>query len=79
MLHEVDGGGRQARRIAAASGETDTQSVAAKELQKTAAAVIDMLGPKDLAAVVFTGATYRSNQGLTADRNKLTKAWLPTR
>jgi VWFA-related protein len=47
---------------------------AAKELQKTAALFIDMLGPKDLAAVVFTGATYRSNQGLTADRNKLTKA-----
>jgi VWFA-related protein len=47
---------------------------AAKELQKTAGLFIDMLGPQDLAAVVFTGATYRSNQGLTADRNKLTKA-----
>lgn len=44
---------------------------AARELQKTAELFIDTLGPKDLAAVVFTGATYRSNQGLTSDRNKL--------
>jgi VWFA-related protein len=33
-----------------------------------------MLGPKDLAAVVFTGTTYKSNQGLTSDRNKLLTA-----
>src|SRR5262245_20078309 len=47
---------------------------AAKALQQTAELFIDTLGPKDLAAVVFTGATYRSNQGLTVDRSKLLKA-----
>jgi len=47
---------------------------AARELRKTAELFIDMLGPKDLAAVVFTGTTYKSNQGLTSDRNKLLTA-----
>ena len=47
---------------------------AVRELKKTTELFIDTLGPNDLAAVVFTGATYKSNQSLTQDRNKLLKA-----
>ena len=45
-----------------------------REMKRTAEEFLDLLGPKDLAGVVFTGTAYRLGQNLTSDRAKLTKA-----
>jgi VWFA-related protein len=44
-----------------------------KEMKRSVEQFIDLLGPKDLVAVVFTGLAYPLNQNLTADKAKVLK------
>ena len=45
-----------------------------REMKSSATKLVESLGEKDLAAVIFTGANYRLNQNLTLDRARLIKA-----
>ena len=45
-----------------------------REMKASATKLVESLGPKDLSAVVFTGATYRKDQNLTLDRARLITA-----
>ena len=47
---------------------------AIREMKKTAEAFVEMLGPRDMAGVVYTGTTKKHAQNLTTDRAKLTRA-----
>jgi len=44
-----------------------------REMKRSVEQFIDLLGPKDLVAVVFTGLGYPLNQNLTADKAKVLK------